>query len=92
MGVPVVSLKGAALFERLSYSILDSVGLADHSADDLEGYMAIALGLAGDREKRLELRHSLRSRMRSSPLGQAEAYARDFYALVDRTVREGAKA
>jgi protein O-GlcNAc transferase len=86
MGVPVINLRGEALFERLSYSILTNLGLADLSTPDLDEYVRIAVGLARDRDRRLELRHTLRERMKASPLGQNEQFARDFYDLVARTV------
>jgi protein O-GlcNAc transferase len=86
MGVPVINLRGEALFERLSYSILTNLGLADLSTPDREEYIRIAVELAHDRERRLALRHTLRERMKASPLGQNEQFARDFYDLVARTV------
>jgi len=92
MGVPVVSLRGEAFFERLSYSILSNAGLGDLVAKDLDEYQEIALKLAGDRERRRELRAGMRERLRASPLGQTEAFARDFYDMIARAVldsREG---
>ncbi|MDP3659959.1 tetratricopeptide repeat protein [Phenylobacterium sp.] len=86
MGVPVVNLRGKALFERLSGSILTNLGLAHHIADNLDDFVKIAVDLAADRDQRLALRHSLRERMRASPLGQNEQFARDFYDLVASTV------
>jgi protein O-GlcNAc transferase len=86
MGVPVINLRGEALFERLSGSILTNLGLTEFIADNLDDYVAIATRLAADKAKRLELRHSLRARMQASPLGQNEQFARDFYDLVARTV------
>jgi predicted O-linked N-acetylglucosamine transferase (SPINDLY family) len=86
MGVPVVNLRGPALFERLSGSILINLGLTHHIAEDLDEYVRIATGLAADKAQRLELRHTLRDRMRTSPIGQNEQFARDFYDLVTRTV------
>lgn len=86
MGAPVVNLRGEALFERLSYSILSNVGLAHHSADTLDGYIDIAVKLAADREQRRELRRNLRDRIKRSPLGQPEAFARDFYEMIARAV------
>jgi len=86
MGVPVINLRGKALYERLSYSILNNVGLPHHSADNLDDYVALAVDLAKDHAQRLELRHTLRERMRNSPLGQNEQFAHDFYDLVARTV------
>jgi predicted O-linked N-acetylglucosamine transferase (SPINDLY family) len=82
MGVPVVSLRGEAFFERLSYSILSNAGLGDLVAGDLEEYQATALKLAGDRERRRDLRATLRERIRNSPLGRTEEFARDFYDMI----------
>jgi protein O-GlcNAc transferase len=82
MGVPIVSLKGAAFYERLSYSILTNAGLGDLVADDLEGFVEIALKLAADRPRLQALRAGLREQIRQSPLGRTEAFARDFYDLV----------
>jgi protein O-GlcNAc transferase len=89
MAVPVVSLRGEAFFERLSYSILSNVGLGDLVGADLEEYQAIAVKLAGDRERRRELRTSMRDRLRSCPLGQTEQFARDFYEMLAKAVAAG---
>ena len=89
MGVPVVNLRGQALFERLSGSILTNVGLAHHIADSPEQYHEIALKLAANQAERRELRANLRQRMKDSPLGQTEAFARDFYAMIEGAVRGG---
>ncbi|HEX3701617.1 MAG TPA: hypothetical protein VHV27_13185, partial [Phenylobacterium sp.] len=87
MGVPVVSLRGEAFYERLSWSILANAGLPDLVADDLDGFRRIALALAADRDRRSELRITLRQRLRGGPLGDTAAFARDFYSLVERFVR-----
>ena len=87
MGVPTVTLVGEALFERLSYSILSNAGLADLCATTREQVVDIAIGLANDPERISQLRTGLRDRIRASALGQPEQFARDFYDLVDRTVR-----
>lgn len=93
MGAPVVNLRGEALFERLSYSILSNVGLAHHSADTLDGYIDIAVRLAADADQRRDLRRTLRDRIKASPLGQPEAFARDFYEMIAAAVaREPAPA
>jgi protein O-GlcNAc transferase len=86
MGVPVVSLVGEAYFERLSYSILSNAGLQDLCAFDVETFIKIAIDLAADRPRREALHATLREQIRNSPLGQTEQFARDFYALVARTV------
>ena len=88
MGVPVVSLRGEAFFERLSWSILSNVGLGDLVGADLDQYQAIALKLAGDRARRRDLRLTLRERIRQSPLGRTDDFARDFYDMIARAVAE----
>jgi predicted O-linked N-acetylglucosamine transferase (SPINDLY family) len=89
MGVPVVSLRGEAFFERLSYSILSNAGASELCATDLDGYQRIALDLAANSEKRRDLKLNLRDRIKASALGQGQAFARDFYDMVYRAVTEG---
>ncbi|HZZ66764.1 MAG TPA: tetratricopeptide repeat protein [Phenylobacterium sp.] len=89
MGVPVVSLRGPAFHERLSASILANAGLGDLVADDVEGFVRVALDLAADRPRRVALRQGLRDQIRQGPLGQGEAFARDFYDLVAAAVGRG---
>jgi protein O-GlcNAc transferase len=89
MGVPVVSLKGPAFYERLSHSILSNAGLGDLVAEDIAGFERIALGLAADRPRRAALRQGLRGQIRQGPLGQTEAFARDFYDAVAAVVGRG---
>ena len=89
MGVPVVTLVGEAFFERLSYSILSNAGLGDLCARDLSAYAETAVSLAGDRERRRELRATMRHRLRASPLGQTETFARDFYDAIAGAVEAG---
>ena len=88
MGVPLVSLVGQAFYERLSYSILSNAGYGDLCAKDLDEYVEIALRLAADVERRREFRKTIRERLRQSPLGQTEQFARDFYELIHRAVTE----
>ena len=87
MGVPVVSFAGEAFFQRLSRSILSNAGLGELCADTPEGFHAIAVNLARDRERRIALRHSLRAMLEASPLGDAETFARDFYDMIHREIR-----
>lgn len=88
MGAPVVSLIGQAFFERLSYSILSNCGAGDLATPDADEFVEIAVRLAADRERRSDLRQNLRQRMREGPLGDTEAFARDFYDMVARAVAE----
>lgn len=88
MGIPVVSLVGSAFFERLSYSNLSNSGLGDLAAFTIEDYIKTAQNLAADVKRRKDLKTSLRHQIKSTPLGQPEVFARDFYDLVEKTVRE----
>ena len=86
MGVPVISLIGEAFFERLSGSILANCGLGDLATEDKDEFVRIAAALAGDRERRVALRETIREQMKSGALGQTQQFAADFYDLIARTV------
>jgi predicted O-linked N-acetylglucosamine transferase (SPINDLY family) len=67
-----------------------NLGLGDLCAHTVDDYVAIAARLAADPARIAELRAGLRQRMQASPLGQTQAWARDFYAAVARTLEEAA--
>lgn len=90
MGVPVISLVGEALYERLSYSILSNAGLGDLAVETPDAYVEAAVELAGDRARRESLRANLRDRLRTGPLGRTEAFAKDFYDMLAVAVAGGA--
>ena len=76
MGVPVVSQSGGVHASRVGLSVLSSVGLDDLVADNVQDYIATAVTLAGDRERRLRLRNELRDRLRGSALMDARGHTR----------------
>lgn len=76
MGVPVVSLVGERNLGRAGLSILNNVGLGELAAKDVDAYVETAMRLAQDQLRLAALRASLRERMRSSPLLDAEGYTR----------------
>ena len=78
MGVPAIALVGPAFFERLSYSNLSNAGLGEMCAFDIPTDISKAVALAGDKEKRLYLRHNLRKQIREHPLGQPIRFVRNF--------------
>lgn len=88
MGVPVVSLVGPAFYERLSQSILINSGAPELATTDPDQFVKIAVDLANDRDRRMALRRTLRDNMRNGPLGQREAFARDFYDMIAKAVRD----
>ncbi len=77
MGVPVVTLAGDYGFSRSGVTILANAGLSQLIAQTAGDYVSLARGLACDLEGLTRLRRGLRERLRSSPLTDASAYARD---------------
>ncbi|MBN8531659.1 MAG: hypothetical protein J0L97_07370, partial [Alphaproteobacteria bacterium] len=88
MGVPPVCLTGEAFFERLSTSNASNAGLGDLCAKTPEEYIDIAVKLAADQPRRIQLRTGLRDQIRKSPLGDARKFVNDFYRLAEEKVRE----
>lgn len=86
MGVPVVTLVGPGLFERLSCSILGNSGLHDLCTADLDGYLNAAVKLAGDVERLRKLRRTLRPTLKASRLGQTQQFAVDFFRMLEAAV------
>lgn len=82
MGVPVVSLTGAAPHQRLGSSLLAGAGLSSLCAESAEGYVRLAAALAADGEGLARLRRELRLRMRNRPLGDAPRFAQAFDAAL----------
>jgi predicted O-linked N-acetylglucosamine transferase (SPINDLY family)/predicted SAM-dependent methyltransferase len=76
MGVPVITLAGKSHVARVGSSILGRVGLGDLVAESPQQYLDKAIALAKDAARRSELRKSLRSRLRASPLLDAAAFTR----------------
>jgi predicted O-linked N-acetylglucosamine transferase (SPINDLY family) len=61
MGVPVISLSGETFMNRQGRAYLSRLGLADLVAHSADEYVAIATGLAHDRDRLAHLRGSLRA-------------------------------
>ena len=92
MGVPVITLVGPAVFERLSYSILNNAGLGDLCAFSEREYVEKALGLAADAPRRTKLRTDLREMLKQSPLGQTRQFATDFFSMIEGAVAKSKAA
>jgi len=90
MGVPVISLAGACFHSRMGASLLHRVGLDDLVADSDEQYIAIAIRLAKDLPRLASLRQSLRERVSSSSLGDAEGFTRALESLYGSITAAGA--
>jgi protein O-GlcNAc transferase len=68
MGVPVLTLVGWRTASRYSFSFLSALDLREFAAENQEQFVEIAQNLSGKLPYLSELRRSLRSRMRNSPL------------------------
>jgi predicted O-linked N-acetylglucosamine transferase (SPINDLY family) len=77
MGVPVITLAGPTAVGRGGVSMLSNLGLTELIARTPEEYVAIAVGLAGDRARLAALRCGLRPRMQASPLTDGTQFATD---------------
>jgi protein O-GlcNAc transferase len=86
MGVPAVTLVGPAFFERLSYSNLSNAGLGDLCSFTPDDYVRIAVALAGDRARRLALRHGLRDQIRRLPLGMTDRWVEHLQRQIEMAV------
>ena len=84
MGVPVVTLAGVRHVSRVGASLLGRLGLDELVADSLQGYVEIAVALAGDPARLAALRERMRERMRASPLTDEAGFA----ASVEAAIRE----
>ncbi len=84
MGVPVLALAGDRHAARVGVSLMTRLGLNEFIARDADDYVARAVALARDHEHLVQVRTSLRDRMRASTLCDAAA----FTAELERNYRE----
>lgn len=77
MGVPVITKRDGDRFaSRHSVTHLTAVGLTECIAENAEDYLARAVALADDSERRATLRATLRETMRSSPACDGASFTR----------------
>jgi protein O-GlcNAc transferase len=76
MGVPVVTWPQLRVVSRQTFAFLGAIGLPELAAKDADGYVEIAVTLAGNRNRLAELRGSLRTRMQASPLMDVAGFTR----------------
>jgi predicted O-linked N-acetylglucosamine transferase (SPINDLY family) len=84
MGVPVITRAGDRHSSRVGASLLTAAGLPELVAADETGYVALAVALARDAERRGRLRAGLREGIARSRLTDWRAHARAF----ERALRE----
>ncbi|MEM7408031.1 MAG: tetratricopeptide repeat protein [Pseudomonadota bacterium] len=83
MGVPVITLRGAAHAGRVGASLLCAAGLSELVAEDRAGYVDAAVTLASDADRLYRLSAGLRDQMQQSALMNAPAFARRFESALD---------
>lgn len=84
MGVPLVTMTGPTLLERLGTSLLSRAGLHDWITTSPEGYVAKAVNMASDIGRLGEVRRRMRSRLQGSVLFDTAAHT----AELERTYRD----
>lgn len=80
MGVPVITLEGIALYERVTSAMLRSVGLDECVAHSRGDYLGKAVALAQSPLRLAEIRSSLRGRLLETCLFDSRAVAHDLQA------------
>jgi protein O-GlcNAc transferase len=88
MGAPVVVCPGETFASRHSLSHVSNVGLTETIARDLDEYVEIAVGLAGDLPRLAALRAGLRERMAASPLCDGKRFAENLMTILRGVWRE----
>lgn len=88
MEVPLVALAGERSVSRSGVSILSTLQMPELIAGTDDEYVDINRRLAADVEWRRTLRETLRARMRSSPLMDAERFTRGLESGIRRMLEE----
>jgi len=81
MGVPLVTLEGATLAQRLASRVLRVAGLPDWIASSPDEYVAIAGSLASDAGALARWRQALRPQLQASALFDAAGVTRELEAV-----------
>jgi predicted O-linked N-acetylglucosamine transferase (SPINDLY family) len=87
MGVPVVTLAGHTHVSRVGVSLLTSAGLPELIAQSAEDYLRIAASLADDLPRLIEIRQTLRAKLRVSALMDGVRFTSDMESAYRRMWR-----
>ena len=88
MGVPVISLVGPGLHQRISYSLLENAGCGELACRSMEEYLGKAVMLARDIDSLREYRHKMRPALLDSPLCRGERFAQNFQTVIEGAFEE----
>jgi predicted O-linked N-acetylglucosamine transferase (SPINDLY family) len=84
MGVPTVTLLGQTMLSRQGGSLLTCVGLQDWVAESKQGYVDIAIRMAGDLSALQTLRAQLRPRAQATSLFDGALFAAQLTATLQQ--------
>jgi len=87
MGVPLVAMTGEQSSFGVAAGTLGSVLAEDFLATDADSYVAVAKQMAASPSRLVELRSSLRDRMRSSIMMEEGAFVRELEGAYERWCR-----
>jgi protein O-GlcNAc transferase len=76
MGVPLVTLWGETFAGRVGGATMAAIGLPELAARDIDGYVDIAVRLAGDRDRLVSLRGEIRGRTERSLISDTTTVTR----------------
>lgn len=82
MGVPVISLVGPSMHQRVSYSLLENAGCGELACFSLEEYLQKAVMLGNDITSLREYRHNMRPALLESPLCQGQRFTDNFQKII----------
>ncbi len=77
MGIPVLTLPGEGIVSRIGLSILMACGMPEFVAQTEEEYVRLAASLAADLPRLVELRATLRARMKASAFMDGPRFAKN---------------
>ena len=84
MGVPVITILGDRHASRVSASLLNAIGLGELVAKDEKEFTKIAVDLAGNIQKLVEIKRNLRERIQNSPLMDKKSFTQKWQnAILD---------
>jgi predicted O-linked N-acetylglucosamine transferase (SPINDLY family) len=76
MGCPLLTIKGSTFAGRVASSVLSAVGLPELIAEDIDAYVAAAVALVRDQDRRRRLRAFLEGTGRESALFDVKRFTR----------------
>jgi protein O-GlcNAc transferase len=82
MGVPMVTLQGAAHRERVGSSLLTAAGYPELIAVNVDGYAKVAWALAQDAPRLAQMRTEMRNVLLNSPLMDVSRFMRKFETML----------